>query len=57
YFDFLDPPITSVRQKKDDLGNISISLLLNSLRGNISYEKKRITVPTELIVRRSVRKL
>ena len=57
YFDFLDPPITSVRQKKDDLGNISISLLLNSLRGNISYEKKRIMVPTELIVRRSVRKI
>lgn len=57
YFDFLSTPITSVRQKKDDLGKISIVLLLGELNREIPPDKKKIIIPTELIVRKSVKQL
>lgn len=57
YYDFLSSSITSIRQKKEELGKISIALLLNELKGGNVPGKKKIIVPTELIVRRSVRKI
>jgi len=57
YFDFLSTPVTSVRQKKEELGKISIALLLSELNKEISPEKKKIIVPIELIVRKSVKQL
>jgi len=57
YFDFLSSPITSIQQKKEELGKISIALLLSELNGGNLPRKKKIIVPTELIVRRSVKQL
>lgn len=57
YYDYLSSPITSIRQKKEELGKISIALLLSELNGNNLPGKKKIIVPTELIVRRSVKQL
>ena len=57
YFDFLTTPITSVRQKKEELGKISITLLLGELDGHGVPDKKKIVVPTELVARKSVKQL
>lgn len=57
YFDFLSTPVTSVRQKKEELGKISIALLLSELNGGNLPGEKKIIVPTELIVRKSVKQL
>jgi len=57
YFDFLRSPITSIRQKKEELGKISIALLLNELKGGNVPGKKKIIVPTELIRRSSVKQI
>ena len=57
YFDFLATPLTSVGQKKEELGKIAIKLLLSELNEENTTDKKKIIVPTELIVRASVKKL
>ena len=57
YSEFLPTPMTAVRQKKEELGKLSIKLLLNEMNSDEISDKKRIVVPTELIVRNSVKKL
>ena len=57
YYDFLSSPITSIRQKKEELGKISIALLLSELNGGNLPGKKKIIIPTELIIRKSVKQL
>ena len=57
YSEFLPTPMTAVRQKKEELGKLSIKLLLNEINSDEILEKKRIVIPTELIVRNSVKKL
>lgn len=57
YYDFLSSPITSIRQKKEELGKISIALLLSELNGGNLPEEKKIIIPTELIIRKSVKQL
>ena len=57
YFDFLTTPVTSVRQKKEELGKIAITLLFSELSGHSTSDKKKIIIPTELIVRKSVKQL
>ena len=57
YSEFLPSPMTAVRQKIEELGKLSIKLLLNEMNSDEISDKKRIVVPTELIVRNSVKKL
>ena len=62
YSDFLPTPMTSVRQKKEELGKLSIMLLINEMNGNNKNvnnksDFKKIIVPTELVVRKSVKNL
>lgn len=55
YSDFLPTPMTTIRQKKEELGKLAINVLLNKIAG--LKDKKRIVIPTELVVRNSVKKL
>jgi LacI family transcriptional regulator len=57
YSDFLPTPMTAIRQKKEELGKLSIKLLLSEINLDNISDKKRIIVPTELIIRKSVKKL
>lgn len=57
YSDFLQVPMTAVRQKKEELGKIAIQLLLNEIQSQTHFEQKKIVVPTELIIRKSVKDL
>jgi len=57
YSDYLFTPMSTINQKKEELGKLSISLLLKEIHSNNTTDKKRIVVPTELIVRKSVAKL
>jgi len=55
--DFLCIPMSTISQKKEELGKISIKLLLHEIYFDDDSEKKGIVVPTELIIRKSVKKL
>jgi LacI family transcriptional regulator len=57
YSDFLPTPMTAVRQKKEELGKLSIMLLLNEMNADNKTDFKKIIVPTELVVRKSVKNL
>jgi len=57
YSDYLSTPMSTINQKKEELGKLSISLLLNEMYKNGDADKKKIIVPTELIVRKSVKKI
>ena len=57
YSDFLPTPMTSVRQKKEELGKLSIMLLLNEMNVDNKTDFKKIIVPTELVIRKSVKNL
>lgn len=52
----LDPPLTTIRVPKIDLGIEAVHLLINDIKTKIQSSKK-ILVPIELIVRESTRKL
>jgi len=55
YSEFLPTPMTTVRQKNRELGRLTIELLLNDMRSGSKSQDKKIIVPTELIVRKSVK--
>jgi len=57
YFNYLCTPMTTVGQRKEEIGQISIKLLLNEINSDDISDNKRITVSTELIVRKSVKRL
>jgi LacI family transcriptional regulator len=57
YSDFLSTPMTTIGQKKEELGKISIKLLLNEIKSSDESVKKGIVVPTELVIRKSVLRL
>ncbi len=57
YSDYLYTPMTTIRQKVKDIGKISIKLLFDIIDLENPSEKKEIIVPTELIVRKSVKSL
>ncbi len=54
---YLSTPMTTIGQKKEEIGKISIKLLLNQMNLESTTEQTGIMVPTELIVRKSVKKL
>jgi len=57
YSEFLSTPMTTVTQQKEEMGKISIKLMLDELKSKDVTDKKGIVVQTELIVRKSVKKL
>lgn len=57
YSDFLSTPMTTIEQKKEELGKISIKLLLDEIKLQKISDRKGIIVPTELKIRKSVKKL
>jgi len=57
YSEFLPTPMTTVRQKNEELGKLSIDLLLNDIKNNVISRDKSIVVPTELVIRKSVRRI
>jgi LacI family transcriptional regulator len=50
------PPLTTVRQPLEQMGRIASQIILDMLRDS-NFERKRIDLPTELIVRETCRKL
>jgi LacI family transcriptional regulator len=57
YSDFLPTPITAVRQKKEEIGKLSIKLLFEEINLEKKLDKKKVIVPTEFIIRKSVKNL
>ncbi len=53
---FCDPGLTTVMQPAEKLGEISMNILLSRL-ANPGHEQTRITLPTELIIRGSARRI
>ena len=51
-FDLTEPPITSVTQPSDDIGDKAVELLLRSMKDELSIDEK-ISFKTSLIVRKS----
>ncbi len=49
---FIDPPLTSVRQPKGQIGRLAVELLLK-MRAGEQLSSQRIVLNTELIIRRS----
>jgi LacI family repressor for deo operon, udp, cdd, tsx, nupC, and nupG len=49
---YVDPPLTTIRQPMRELGEATVRLLLNILRGNVK-EAVSVTLPHALIVRSS----
>jgi DNA-binding LacI/PurR family transcriptional regulator len=49
---YLDPPLTTVRQPTDRLGFEAVSILLEQLR-NPKFEPRMLVLPTEMMVRGS----
>jgi LacI family repressor for deo operon, udp, cdd, tsx, nupC, and nupG len=49
---YMDPPLTTVAQPKDELGREAMSMLIELLRGSDMPARKRI-LPTQLVVRGS----
>jgi LacI family repressor for deo operon, udp, cdd, tsx, nupC, and nupG len=49
---YFDPPLTTIRQPMRELGEATVRLLLNILRGNVK-EAVSVTLPHALIVRAS----
>ncbi len=49
---YVDPPLTTIRQPMRELGEATVRLLLNILRGNVK-EAVSVTLPHALIVRAS----
>jgi DNA-binding LacI/PurR family transcriptional regulator len=49
--------MTAVRQKKEEIGKLSIKLLFEEINLEKKLDKKKIIVPTEFIIRKSVKNL
>ena len=51
-FDLVDPPVTSVVQPVDELGDRAVEILLANLGGEIS-NNKRVILKNRLLIRKS----
>ncbi|MEO1009930.1 MAG: LacI family DNA-binding transcriptional regulator [Bacteroidota bacterium] len=52
-FDLVDPPITASKQPVDDIGNLTVEILVNTMQGkDIQMENERI-LDTDLLIRSS----
>lgn len=54
---YLSTPMTTIGQKKEEIGKISVKLLLNEMNLENKSDQKGIIMPTELIIRKSVKNL
>lgn len=52
--EFTDPPLTTVRQAKYEMGQAGVRLLMETLRGREMSPAPKIVLDTTLVVRRSV---
>lgn len=53
----LNPPLTTVRVPKVELGMEAMNVMVNLLSNKSGYRAKKIVVPIELIIRNSTRKI
>ena len=53
----LNPPLTTVRVPKVELGTEAMNVMVKILSDKSGYRAKKIVVPIELIVRKSTRKI
>jgi LacI family transcriptional regulator len=54
--DYISPPLTTVKQPKKNMGITGMNLLLDIIEGK-SIKNKRIVLPTEIIIRQSVKSI
>ncbi len=52
-FDLVDPPITSIMQPVEDMGNLAVEILLDEISGLNIKKHKKVVLETELIIRKS----
>ncbi len=57
YSDFLITPMTTIKQLQKEMGRIACKLLTNQIESENQYSNKKITLPTELVIRKSVRNI
>ncbi|MCD6115894.1 LacI family DNA-binding transcriptional regulator [bacterium] len=57
YSKFLSPPITTVIQQKTEMGNLATKLLIDQIKSKDSIDNKGFVLPTNLIIRNSVKRL
>lgn len=57
YCAYLNPPMTTIEQNKEQMGRIAVRLLLDQIQSSQSPLREGIVLPTRLIERASVRRL
>ncbi len=57
YARFLNPPLTTIRQPREELGEMAARLIIERIEGNGSKVNRRIILPTSIVERDSVRNL
>jgi LacI family transcriptional regulator len=57
YSAYLSTPMTTVRQNYDDLGKTAVKMLFEQFESDSNIKKDIVFVPTELILRKSVKNL
>lgn len=54
---FIDPPMSVIAQPAYDIGTLAAELLMQQLKGAIPKKPERITLPTQLVVRQSSKRI
>jgi LacI family transcriptional regulator len=54
--DYVSPPLTTIEQPKKNMGTAGMNLLLDIIEGK-NIENKKIVLPTEIIIRQSVKSI
>lgn len=54
--ELLEPPLTTIRQNTKDMGNLAVDMLMKLL-DNKELESNIVTIPTNLVLRKSTKKL
>jgi LacI family transcriptional regulator len=54
---FLNPPLTAVKQPKEMMGEVVVKMLIDRLKHKSNYQKKKIMLKSELIMRNSVKEM
>ena len=57
YAAYLATPMTAVRQRNEEMGQLAVKLLFERIQGGGPAQAEGILLPAELIIRRSVRDL
>jgi len=57
YSKFLTPPMTTIMQQVEDIGALAFKTLLKIIEGSSEMKAQKFLLPTQLIIRKSVRDL